>query len=242
MPIGNTRLGILYTNCQQSEPTTYTVAGLVGGKGEKKDILIAAAEKMPSKAFLFTLLAALLALLFAPQLGTEATTEGILINAPPSFVKDQVLYYDVIRDLQRRKIDVDLDYLVVTRDGHKFSASNAKKGDVVELYVNEVLRTTGLMHSLTSTDRSSEFVYKESLGNGQQLFHTLTFTGTMGNQGTRFEYEKRWRGSLAMLAAGKLGYGTPIRSSNKGFKALKELVEEEFNEEKDRFGSARYQS
>lgn len=191
---------------------------------------------MPSRLTLLAILAGLLAVLFSPQLASEAINQGCLVKAPPNFTRDKVFDYDFVRSLQVPKVHGPLDAMLFTRDGHKMSAALAKKGDRIELRSSGPRRTAEVLVHTTS-----QFVYREDFGYGQCIVHTLNFAPTKtGEYKTNFEYETRWKGSFALMLLGKAGFTKPLGLDVGSTEDLRLALEDAYEDEKIKWGTARY--
>ncbi|EME78126.1 uncharacterized protein MYCFIDRAFT_79345 [Pseudocercospora fijiensis CIRAD86] len=191
---------------------------------------------MPSRLILFGFFAGLIALLVSPQIASEARSQGCLLKGPPGFIKDKALDYDFIRGLQVPKVHGPLDAILLTRNGHKMSAALTQNGDHIELRSSGPRRTAKVIqHS------PSRFVYREDHSYGQRVSHTMNFAATsVRDYRTKFEYEVKWKGSLAMMFLGEIGLTSPVGLDVGSIEDLRQALEDAYEDERREWGDARY--
>ncbi|KAF7197305.1 hypothetical protein HII31_01356, partial [Pseudocercospora fuligena] len=226
--------GVLFACHQTSEGITEPSHRL-GGLTQRAPRL-QSCKNVVSTFFLFALLAGLIAVLVSPQIASEASSHGCLLKGPPSFVKDKTLDYDFVRGLQVPKVQGPLDAILLIRNGNKMSAALTQKGDHIELRSSGPRRTARVIqHS------PSQFVYREDYSYGQRVLHTMTFASTsIGDYSTKFDYEVKWKGSLAMVFLGKLGLTSPIGFNIGSIEDLRMALEDAYEDERRDWGDARY--
>ncbi|KAF2207214.1 hypothetical protein CERZMDRAFT_88781 [Cercospora zeae-maydis SCOH1-5] len=211
---------------------------------------------MPSNLPLLSVLfAALLALLFSPSLLSTSHTLSVEILATPVFVRDKALDYNFVRGALIRG-GVPFDTMILKRNEHTFGAIHAKRNEMLEVEVpgEGIKRKARVLRN-----RAGDFAYWEVLGMrvwgfGQEgVLHTVRFVkveveGDSGKKMTRLEYEKRWKGSLVAWGLGRsrllsaAGSGG-VRSTEEkgGLQGLRAEIEMAYKEEKERWGSSRYE-
>ncbi|KXT02927.1 hypothetical protein AC578_10624 [Pseudocercospora eumusae] len=191
---------------------------------------------MSSRLFLFALVAGLVAVLVSPQVASETRIQACLLKGPPSFIKDKALDYDFIRALQVPKVQGPLDAILLIRNDNKMSAALTQKGDHIELRSSGPRRTAKVIrHS------PSRFVYREDYSYGQRVLHSMSFAQSSdGHYGTKFEYEVKWKGSLAMAFLGKLGLASPVGFDVGSIEDLRQALEDSYEDERRDWGDARY--
>ena len=162
------------------------------------------------KTILFCTLLALLANVLAPRTASERGTYGCLIFVPARFVRQKILDYDFISDLQASGALQSIDAIRLPDYTRlKTKAPNHQPSTVFETRPDDIL---GLVNPIEPRKRrlarvkeNSEtiFVFEERLPWFNTIRHTFTFVGqdqTAPNEWrTVFEHQREWEGSKFAL-------------------------------------------
>lgn len=105
--------------------------------------------------------------------------------------------YDLVRKLQATGGSGSLDALRLKRNGHCFAAIFANEGEYLELTPPGPEDGTRKAKVVSNTNK--KFVYREDFSHGQRVVHWISFRPS--GKHTVLEYDRRWKGSLAILAA-----------------------------------------
>ncbi|KAI5361232.1 hypothetical protein Slin15195_G123450 [Septoria linicola] len=190
---------------------------------------------MPSRITLLAVLAAIVAIFLSPQIASVSHTIKADVKAPAPYVREKALEYSFVRGALLTG-SVPIDALLLKRDEHTFGAAHATRNEYLQV---EVPGSGRLRGAKVIRNRPRDFAYREDLPYGQRIVHTLQFV-TLGEGKTSLRYEKKWKGSLAVYALGKAGYVKVMEGSKGGLEGLGDAIEQAYEEEKDTWGSARY--
>ena len=191
---------------------------------------------MPSRLTNLAILAALVAIIFSPFIASVSDTLQTEVKAPPKFVRDKVLEYDFVRGALLRG-SVPIDAIILKRNEHTFGATHAKRNEYLQV---EVPGSGKLRGAKAIRNRKQDFAYSEDFPLGQKVVHTLRFNGAGGAR-TKLEYEKKWKGSLALYLLGQLGYVDAVGVAGSGdLEGVRRALEEAFEEERETWGVSRY--
>lgn len=175
-------------------------------------LLRARRPNMPSRTTIFAVTAVLLALLFSPQLASEARSDGCLTVASPEFVKQKasphstrsnqrqfnmfkIFEYDFVRQVHGSTGGGSLDALRLKRNGDFLPALMAKPDEYLELTPPNGKDGTRTARVIKNT--SSKFIYREDHRLGQRIVHTVRIKPS--GKHTIVQYDKTWKGAFIML-------------------------------------------
>ncbi|KAF2158343.1 hypothetical protein M409DRAFT_61744 [Zasmidium cellare ATCC 36951] len=149
---------------------------------------------MPSRLTIFAIVAAVLAILFSPQIASFETSDSCIVAAPPQFVKQKAIDFDFIRSVQATGGSAFLDALRLSRNGHYFSASLSERDEYLEL--TPPRRKDGVRKAKVVHNDHWKFVYREDFKYGQRVMHWISVRPS--GKHTVLEYDRRWKGSLGV--------------------------------------------